>query len=435
VKSISIALVSLALVACGDGMAMPDPDAGPPPANTLRDGAEAQYAPVYEAVSYTAGGWDREWLPKDLAVHPGGQLWLVQQMERDPDFDDDTECTQRGLSGAPNDCVSQQGSTVAILDPGAAELATAENGRANVVVDANSWHFMRRPSSIAFGAAETTLNPDDPGAEGAGLTEPVTFTNTFATCHEHWTGNPTDMPAFIGPTLWTADPAIYNGENGMFDWSNGSHLDMVHATQYCMGIAHERDNVYWTFNGAEGTLDLYDFGKPHFQGHHDHSDGDVTRFYMPEGEELSRMPYVPSNMVLVGNHLYLADTGNGRVLRFDIDSEVSEEFSFRTFENLPATGMVGIAYEVLLDAETLGAEWGGASQPSGLAMLDDETLAVANHATGHISLFDLDGTPVRTLDTGTGVGLGGMTALDGTLYFVQMSERRVYRIDVIPAEM
>ena len=438
VRSISIAFVSLALVACGDGTAMPDADAGPEIPTTLRDGAEVTYAPVYQAVSYQAGlgGATREWLPKDLAVHPGGELWVVQQMERDPAFDDETECTSRGLSGAPNDCVSQQGSTVAITNPTAAEPATGENGRANLVVDANAWHFMRRPSSIAFGAAETTLNPDDPGAEGAGLTAPITFTNTFATCHEHWTGNPTDSPPFIGPTLWTADPAIYNGENGSFEWSNGSHLDMVHATQYCMGIAHERENVYWTFNGEEGALDRYDFGKPHFQGHHDHSDGDVERYYLADGDGLSRLPYVPSNMVIHGTDLFVADTGNGRVIRFDLSSEAVEMFSFRTFENIDAAGMVGLGYEVVLDADTLGAEWGGESEPSGLTVMDDGTLVVANHATGHISLFELDGTLVRTLDTGFGAGLGGLTALDGALYFVQMNERLVYRVDVVvPTEM
>ena len=38
----------------------------------------------------------------------------------------------------------------------------------------------------------------------------TTYTDIFATCHEHWTGNYTDAPPFIGPTLWTGDPSIYN---------------------------------------------------------------------------------------------------------------------------------------------------------------------------------------------------------------------------------
>jgi hypothetical protein len=79
----------------------------------------------------------------------------------------------------------------------------------------------------------------------------------------------------------------------------------------------------------------------------------------------------------------------------------------------------------------LGAAWGtSAPEPSGLALLDANTLVVADHATGNVSLLELDGTPIRTIATGTGSGLGGLEVLNGRVYFVQMSERRVYRIDV-----
>jgi hypothetical protein len=412
------------LSGCSDPMMVATP-------TTLREGAPVTFSPVYDAVSYDAGrGVVRAWHPVDLAVHPGGELWLVQRMERNPDFDEESECTVRGLeTSAPDDCVSLQGSTVAITEPTAIEPATEENGRARLVVDSNSWHFMRRPSAIAFGNPSLPFEPTDPGAMEAGVTESRTYANTFATCHEHWTANPTDDDPFIGPTLWTADPAIYNGENGSFDWSNGSHLDMLHATQYCMGIAYERDNVYWTFNGQEGSLDRYDFAAPHHDGHYDHNDGIVTRFIL--GSDLRRVPLVPSNMVISDSSLYVADTGNGRVLRVDIASPATELSTFRTFENLPATTMENMAYEVIADAGVLGAAWGtSAPEPSGLALLDANTLVVADHATGNVSLLELDGTPIRTIATGTGSGLGGLEVLNGRVYFVQMSERRVYRIDV-----
>jgi len=427
-------LSSLVLaLACGDDDAAPDPDLGTamdagPPGPSLRD-APVSFATVYEATRYTELGFDRAYLPTDVAAHPDGQLWVVQQMEREGSFDDDTECTQRGLAGDPNDCVSLQGTTVAITDPGAVEPATEANGRARIVMDANAWHFMRRPAAIAFGATELTLDPSDPGAAETGITEPQIYTNTFATCHEHWTGNPTDQPPFIGPTLWTADPAIYDGTNGSFEWSNGSHLDMVHATQYCMGIAYEGANVYWAFNGEGGVLDRYDFGAPHFPGHYDHDDGDVTRYLLPIGDELLRVEGVPSNMVIADRQLWVADTGNGRVLRFDLDSPTTVFGSITTYEGIAGQSIEGMAYEAVLDRATLESEWGGAAEPSGLGVLADGSVLVASHATGHLTLIEADGTVLRTIDTGLG-GLGGLTTVDGIVYFVAMEERRIVRIDL-----
>lgn len=434
-RSFFVSLILFAACSDTDAPPMATPDAGPPPPPSLRLGADVAFVPVYDAVSYQEGSETRDWLPVDVAAHPAGELWVVQRMTRDPAFDDESECTQRGLEGGPNDCVSLQGSTVALSDPAATEPATRANGRANLVVDQNAWHFMRRPSSIAFGAGELRVEPGSPGADGTLITESVVYTNTFATCHEHLTANPTDQSPFIGPTLWTSDPAIYNGENGRFDWSNGSHLDMVHATQYCMGIAYEGGNTYWTFNGAAGTLDRYDFGSPHFTGHYDHDDGEVTRMILGEEESVVRVPYVPSNLEMLGTDLYVADTGNGRILRIDTSSVPTDTGAFDTFEGLPATFARGMAWDVVADAALLSAQWAGASEPSGLAFLDEQTLVVANHATGHITLLELDGTPIRTIDTGRGAGLGGLTAIDGTLYFVQMNERRVYRVDLLqPAE-
>ena len=437
-RAASLLLLSLALaLGCGDdddtGVTPMDAgtDAGPSGPSLRDEATPVVFSEVYSAVSYTEGGFDREYLPIDLAVHPDGELWVVQRMERDPAFDDDTECTTAGLSGAPNDCVSQQGTTVGISDPAADEPATAENGRASLVMDANAWHFMRRPAAIAFGAEELVLHPDDPGAEGADLTEPITYVDTFATCHEHWTGNTTDQPPFIGPTLWTADPEVYNGMNGSFEWSNGSHLDMVHGTQYCMGIAYERENIYWVHNGAGGVIDRYDFGAPHHAGHHDHEDANVERYLMPVGDELVRVPNVPSNMLIDGETLWIADTGNGRVLRFDLSSPVVRFGTFTTSDGYPGESFEGLTYGAVLDAPTLEAEWGGPALPSGLAMLPDGTMVVASHDTGHLTLFDADGTVVRTIDTGLGAGLGGVTVLGGDVYFVQMTERRVYRVDLV----
>jgi hypothetical protein len=432
-RSVSrLSLVALALGCSDPVMMMPEPE---PP--TLETDAVVTYAEIYASGSYTdpAITTPRPWIPVDLGASAAGELWIVQQMQRDPRFDDTTECVAAVMSGAANDCSGLQGSTVAIADPRASTPAV-DGTTARLVVDYNSWHFMRRPSSIAFGDPNLVLDPADfegatnPDTGAPLLTSPVTYTNTFATCHEHRTGNFTDQSPFIGPALWTTDPAIYTGAPGTMSWEqNGSHLDMVHATPYCMGIAYDSGNVYWTFNGEVGMVDRYDFRLPHVPGHYYHDDAIVTRYDFG-ADALARLPGVPSNMMVVGEHLYIADTGNGRVVRFG-RATGTVTGAFRTHEGLDAEVMTGMGLETVLSAEVLGGLWGGGRvEPSGLEMLDADTLVVGNYATGHITLVDLDGTVLRTLDTGLGEGLAGITVIDGTIYFAHTVSRRVYRVDV-----
>lgn len=431
-KTLRAPLLPILLALGGCSEPMPPPVMLDPP--TLETDAVVTYAPIYESGVYTDGmPAPRNWIPMDVAGSAGNQLFIVQRMERDPRFDDTTECVSASQTGAPNDCGGLQGSTVQIDDPRAA-VPAVDGTTARLVVDLNSWHFMRRPSAIAFGDPNLVLDPADfegathPGTGAPLLTSPVTYANTFATCHEHMTGNFTDQAAFIGPTLWTADPSIYGGPARM-DWENGSHLDMVHSTPYCMGIVYDTGNVYWTFNGESGTIDRYDFNLPHVPGHYYHDDASVNRYDFG-GDALVRLPNVPSNLEIAGAHLYVADTGNGRLVRFDRSTgEVTG--GFRTHEGLDAQVMTGMPLEVVASVETLSAEWGGGRvEPSGLAMVDADTLIVGNYATGHLTLVDLDGTVRRTLDTGLGEGLAGITVIDGTIYFAHMGQRRVYRLEV-----
>lgn len=426
-----LAILALALAGVGCAEAPMEP---PPPDPTIETDAVVRFSVVYESGAFSAPGFPaREWIPTDVTASPMGELWVAQRMARDASFDDETECVAASQRGAANDCMGLMGSTVALREPRASEAATDANGRANLVVDANSWHFMRRPSAIAFGATEVRIEPDDPGAmdpmtEVSILTETAVFTNTFATCHEHRTGNFTDQPAFIGPTLWTADPSIYNGVNGDFQWSNGSHLDMLHATSYCMGIAHDYASVYWTFNGELGTIDRYDFGAPHVPGHYYHEDGIITRFELGD-DALARLPDVPSNMVVSGQHLWIADTGNSRVVRFARNAAPTQLGTFLSHEGIRGNVMGEVPLEVLASTEELAALWGPRVEPSGLAFLGNR-LVVANHGSGHIAIFTAEGQLLRNIDTGLGEGIGGLTVMDGVIYFAHMRERRVYRIDV-----
>ncbi len=448
-------LVSLLIVAiaCGDdaatdptGMGTPDMGGDPMTGTTLRTGAPLQVAPVYQSQSRTEifNRLERDLVPFDLDFAPSGQLWVLHRHSERDGYSDSLDCPRRAFSDAgftDHDCGSLEGTTVTITSPEMPEMATVGNGRTRTVTDGNSWHFMRRPGGLAFGAESTTIQPDSPGADntrgGSYIREPQTYTETFATCIEHATANFTDEAPFIGASLWTTDPSIYNGTDGI--GGNGSHLDMVHATQYCMGIAYEgAGNVYWLFNGQDGMLDRYDFAEPHVPGHFYHGDATVDRYFWND-DSLARLPNVPSNMEMdEGTGLYIADSGNGRVVRFDTGADMPMFGTAPTFEGptLMATTFEGVDREVVASATDLSALWGGGgAEPSGLSLLDDDALVVADHATGLISILErATGNEIRTFDTELGPGIGGLTVEDGVIYFVHMVDRMTYRVDVVAPE-
>ncbi|MFT5352820.1 MAG: hypothetical protein ACI9KE_000017 [Polyangiales bacterium] len=409
-------------------------DAGP---SGIRGGA-LTFTPIYQApeANDRNAGEMRPWIPVDLDEGTDGDLWVIHRMDRE-EFSDAEECTERGASTRPSDddnCFGLQGGTAAIADPAADSMATIANNRVNFVVDQNALHFMRRPSAIAFGMAEDTLEPGDPGTldrDGSPLiTETQIIPHIFGTCAEHATGNLTDGQPFIGPSLWTGDRDIYSNGNMPYPWSNGSHLDMVHGTQYCMGMAWEQDQVFWVLNGSVGSIDRYDFGKPHSPGHFYHEDASVTR-YLPPQDALGRVVDVPSNLEIDGDTLFIADTFNTRVVTLSLTEDIAPTRTFRTYEDIEGDIILDPTLTELVTAEQLTAEWGADARPSGLATVDAETLVIADHTSGMISVIDrASGEIVRTVDTGLGGGIGGMTAMQGSLYFAHMTTRQVYRIDI-----
>ena len=87
---------------------------------------------------------------------------------------------------------------------------------------------------------------------------------------------------------------------------------MLHNSPNAAGIAWEKDNAYWVFDGMHGSLTRYDFNSDHGPGGTNHRDGIVARFV--EGK-VSHEPGVPSHMVYRADtlQLYVADTGNSRI--------------------------------------------------------------------------------------------------------------------------
>jgi DNA-binding beta-propeller fold protein YncE len=276
--------------------------------------------------------------------------------------------------------------------------ATRAAPSTEVKMDANAWHFMRNPRQLAWGTR--------------GL---------LATCGEARTANyEDDATPYNGPVLWDSDPALFGAP---YDPDrNGTHVDMLHETPYCMGIAHEQDNVYWTFNGDAGALDRYDFNEPHAPGGEDHGDGALWRF--AEGE-LLRVPEVPSHLAYDARRklVFAADTGHGRVVALDATSGTADG-DVTTYDPIEThTRMSGATLTEVLAPGELEA-------PSGLAF-HEGVLFVTDHATGRIVALLPNGEILRELDTGLGPNaLAGIAiGRDGKAYVTDMATRRVLRID------
>lgn len=265
--------------------------------------------------------------------------------------------------------------TVIYESPGTPEQ-TASNVR-----DWFAGHFMADVSSLAFG---------QPG--------------TFATCQESqddWNEGPQPPDNFMGPTLWSSDLSIYaqvgQADKQSSDDPEGSHLDMMHESPLCMGIAWDQDNQYWAFDGYNGTIAWYDFRADHGPGGGNHNNGHFRRYVEAT---VTRVAGVPSHLALdpETGWLYYADTGTGRVMRLDTRSgAVTRDGD--CYDYLAECSIVeGVTVEPLIE---------GLTEPSGVELHDGQ-LWVSDHATGVIHVYTLDGVALDAQDTSAS-GIMGMT--------------------------
>jgi DNA-binding beta-propeller fold protein YncE len=257
----------------------------------------------------------------------------------------------------------------------------------------------------------------------------ISFGNnqTFATCGDSRNSYdnfqaPND---FMGPSLWPSTKAEFF-QHGP-DAAN-VHLDMLHSSPFCMGIeSYQNGSQYFAFNGYLGVLDFYDFGQPHPDkkyGGEDHMDGKKRRY---SNVKLLRVQTVPSHMHFDNESgwLYIADTGNRRILRVNIDSSTKGA----TLPSFPFDGNLW-EYAGEVQESFIGQSGNLLQRPSGVT-LHDGILYVTDNQNGNIHAFDSEGNVVRSLETGLGNGaLAGITVgPDGRIYLVDMGTNRILRIE------
>lgn len=312
--------------------------------------------------------------PMDLDFHPTlseNQLWVINK-------------------GTEN----SGGATVIITNTGEA------NQTSEMLQDGNAWHFMSLPTGIAF------------SDNGNFCTSPGVFDAN------HQGGN----SAFTGPTLWSGSLDVYAQPSG----GNGSHLDMLHESPYSQGVAWERDNVFWIFDGYNNDIVRYDFVVDHNPGNDDHSDAIIRRY---SDVEVLKDPagIAPSHLALDAQKewLYIVDIGNQRIIRMNITTgaQSSTAPSYGPNETVQEyTTFTGYTWEPVVTS--------GLIKPCGIELVGSRML-ISDYATGMIHVYSIATMPatlefsIQTEATGI---MGLTTTPNGKIVFVDHQKQEVVSI-------
>ena len=318
-------------------------------------------------------------LPRDLDFHKDAErqneLWIINE---------------NNLDGG-----SYGGSTVTYYDAGQ-ETQWTEYRR-----DSYSGHFMHTASAIA-------------------MSENGTFGNTLD-CQD---ANDSDG-YFTGPVLWDSDTSVYAraNQNGPL---LGSHLDMIHQTPYGEGIASAGENVYWVFDGFHNAIVKYDFVQPHIVGGDNHSDGKVWRH---SEVVVQRSPGLSSHMEFdpASGWLYIADTGNERIIKMDPNSGTVTGNLNPYGETLAGYyNMSGTDWDVVADT--------GLIKPTGLDIYDGRLL-ISDYSNGDIIVYDITQDPVVELgriETGISNQIMGLkVGPEGEIWFVCHNAHELYQLTTL----
>lgn len=334
--------------------------------NLVNNYISQNYTLDYQTISSIADQLD---FPRDLDFHPNGELWVINM-----------------------NLENTGGSTVTYTSPG------GQNQTSLWRRDGNAWHFMSLPTGIAFSNNGNF----------------ATSTGIFDANH---TGGST---AFTGPTLWSSDSLIYAQPSG----GNGSHLDMLHESPYCMGIASEKDNVFWVMDAWTNDVVRYDFVNDHGPGQHDHSDGIIRRY--PEISVDMMDTDIPCHLAFDDDKkwLYVVDGAGQRVVRLDITTgTLGGNPAYPAAETLAEyTNVTGVTHNVVVSS--------GLVKPSGIAVIGDRML-VSDFDNGDIIVYDISSMPATELGriaTGTGGIMGIAIGPEGDIWYVNGEQNAVMKI-------
>ncbi|MFT5822238.1 MAG: hypothetical protein ACI8ZM_003494 [Crocinitomix sp.] len=343
-------------------------EAGPGIPNDIESYIDSPVTPTL-----VAGSSEQVNDPTDLDFHPvlsNMELWVVNR---------GTEATGSN--------------TVTIYDAGNDDQTSINKE------DGNAWHFMSLTTGLAFSQ-----------------------NGNFATSPGVFDANHNGGDAFTGPSLWSSDMTIYAEPSG----GNGSHLDMLHESPYSQGIAAEKDNVFWLFDGNTNDIVRYDFVEDHGPGNDYHSDA-IVRRYSDDAVNKDPSNQIVSHLVLDKEQkwLYVVDHGNQRVIRIDITtgSDGGGTPDYPNPEPLAEyTEYTGYTQELAVS---------GLSKPAGIDVIDNRMI-VSEYETGEIIIYDITSMPaieLGRLNTGLNSVQGLKIGPDGKIWFVDQNTDGVYRLD------
>jgi hypothetical protein len=307
--------------------------------------------------------------PRDLEFHPDkNQLWVMNKGANGSDF-------------------------VIIDNPG--------EGSENIKKrkDSHSGHFAVNGSAMAFSNI-----------------------NTFATAPEIKNTTQNQNSTFMGPALWSSELDVFANiyqSNWAAGQPLGSHLDMLHQSPFSMGIAHDKGNGFWVFDGFFENLVYYDFVDDHGPGAEYHADGIV---YRHSDVKLQRVADVPSHMVVNKKNgaIYICDTYNGQVLKVNPKTA--------TFaRNLQAPNEQLTEYKEYTGSDVI-IVGDNLNKPCGIDIRGNR-LFVSDYETGIIHVYNTDtNEELDTYDTGVKGNTGIEISAKGEIWLVNYLENKLSKI-------